>query len=131
MPVSGAVRGPGYVTFQIDVYVLSASATYTRYGDIFLGKGTNRAFPNPTSYGVSISDGWMIDPCGDGGPSRAKLNDFLDGYSGGAGAYSGVGGSYSVNPSGQGFDIGVGAGGFGVSPMTVNSYQGNIFGDPK
>jgi RHS repeat-associated protein len=44
-------RSPDYATFQIDVYVFSVSATYTVYGDIFLGKGTGRQFINPLSRG--------------------------------------------------------------------------------
>ena len=129
VPVNEPVRAPDYITFQLDIYVLSGSATFTRYGDIFLGKGSNRGYPNPVSRGVSISDGWMINLCDR--PSREKLNDFLEGYSGGLGGYAGLGGSYSVNPSGQAINIGVGFGGFSVSPMMVNSYQGNIFGDSR
>lgn len=128
-PVS--LRTPDYITFQKDAYVFSASATYTVYGDIFLGKGANRAYPNPVSRGVSISNGWMRNMCGSDHPSRTQLNDFLQGYSGGVGGYWGAGGSYSVNPSGQAFNLGVGFGGFGASPAMVNSYQGNIFGDPR
>jgi hypothetical protein len=73
----------------------------------------------------------MINPCHDGQPTRKQLNGFLNGYSGGFSGYLGAGGGYSVNPSGQGFNLGVGAGGFTVSPMMVNSYQGNVFGDPN
>ena len=35
----GCMRWPDYVTFHIDYYVLSVSATFTRSGDIFVGNG--------------------------------------------------------------------------------------------
>ena len=131
LPGGPPPRLPDYATFQLDAYVFSISATYTENGDIFIGKGTGRPYPNPFSRGVSISAGWMINPCHDGQPTRKQLNGFLNGYSGGFSGYLGAGGGYSVNPSGQGFNLGVGAGGFTVSPMMVNSYQGNVFGDPN
>ncbi|QBG85695.1 hypothetical protein [Xanthomonas oryzae] len=124
-------RLPDYDTFQLDAYVFSFSATYTAYGDVFLGAGVERQYPNPSSVGVSISSGWMINPCKDRQPTRKQLNAFLNGYSGGASGYFGVGGGYSVNPSGQGFNIGVGFGGFTVNPGAINNYQGNIFGDSQ
>lgn len=70
-------------------------------------------------------------PCEDQNaePTPDEINSFLEGYSGGAGAYLMIGGSSSVNASGRATNVGVGAGGFGVSPGSFNSYQGNIFGD--
>jgi RHS repeat-associated protein len=105
-------RFPDYITFQFDFYVISVSATYTQYGDVFFGKGTSRAYWNPVSYGFSISDGWMINPCGNKSPTQNQLNNFLNGYSGGLGGYYRIGGSYSINTSGQAFNLGVGMGGF-------------------
>jgi hypothetical protein len=125
------LRLPDYLAFQLDVYVFSVSATYTRYGDIYFGKGAARQYPNPANYGVSISDGWMLNHTGcDEAPSRSQLNNFISSWSASAGAYALVGGSYSINANGQAFNLGVGAGGRGVSPGIINSYQGNIFGDP-
>jgi hypothetical protein len=129
LPGGPPPRLPDYATFQLDAYVFSVSATYTKYGDIFLGKGANRAYPNPLSRGVSISAGWMLNPCGDGHPTRDQLNNFLDSWSASAGGYAIFGGSFSGNASGNGFNLGVGAGGFGISPGMINSYQGNVFGD--
>jgi hypothetical protein len=124
------LRLPDYATFQLDAYVFSVSATYTVNGDIFLGKGANRAYPNPLSRGVSISAGWMLNPCGDGHPTRDQLNNFLNSWSAGAGGYAAFGGSVSANGSGKGFNLGVGVGNFGVTPGMINSYQGNVFGEP-
>ncbi len=73
VPVNVPVRGPDYVNFQIDIYVLSFSSTYTRYGDVFLGKGSNKAYPNPVSRGVSISNGWLLESCDDGGGLSRKV----------------------------------------------------------
>jgi hypothetical protein len=61
-------------------------------------------------------------------PSRDDINNFLSGYSAGAGGYWGFGGSVSTNPSGAAINLGVGAGGVSVNPGSVSSYQGNIFG---
>jgi RHS repeat-associated protein len=121
------LRMPDFVTFQVDAYVFSASATFTIYGDIFLGRGANRAYPSVVSGGVSISNGWVINRCKNGHPTQDQLNDFLGGYSGGGGGFWGVGGTYSAGPSGHGFNLGVGFGGFGISPVMFNSHQGNVF----
>ena len=131
LPGGPALRLPDYATFQLDLYVFSLSATYTEYGDIFLGKGVGRPYPNPLSRGVSISAGWMLNPCEDGHPTRGQLNNFLDRYSAGAGGYIGFGGSVSINGSGKGFNLGVGAGGFSANPGMINTYQGNVFGEPS
>lgn len=127
--LEGLLRLPDYLSFQIDAYVFSISATFSRYGDIYVAEGVNRAYPNPDfkSLGVSISDGWMLAR---DAPTRSGLNNFLSGWSASAGGYALVGGAYSVNSSGQAINIGVGAGGASVSPGMVNSYKGNIFGDP-
>jgi hypothetical protein len=132
-PISGfsssdiQLRLPDYATFQLDAYVFSVSATYTVNGDIFLGKGANRAYPNPLSRGVSISAGWMLNPRGDGHPTRDQLDNFLNSWSAGAGGYAAFGGSVSANGSGKGFNLGVGVGNFGVTPGMINSCQGNVF----
>lgn len=52
------------------------------------------------------------------------------GYSGGAGGYAFIGGSFSANPSGHALNLGVGFGGVSANPGIINSYQGNLFGDP-
>lgn len=129
----GGARLPDYVSFQLDLYVLSVSATYTNCGDVFLGKGVVRQYLNPANIGVCISDGWVTpkqSPCdfNDGIPTRQQLNNFLAGYSGGAGAYAFVGGSASANPYGSAFNLGAGFGGVGFNPAMINSYQGNLFG---
>lgn len=126
-----AGRLPDYVTFQLDLYVFSVSATYTVYGDIFFGKGATRSYPSPRfkSVGVSISDGWMLTP-DNAAPTQSSLNNFLIDWSGSTGGYVGVGGSYQFNAAGSSINLGVGFGGFAVSPGNVNSYQGNIFGNP-
>jgi uncharacterized protein RhaS with RHS repeats len=131
----GGARLPDYTSLQLDLYVLSVSATYTKYGDVFQGKGPVRQYLNPANIGVSISDGWVTPKqstcdANDGAPTRQQLNSFLAGYSGGAGAYAFVGGSVSANPYGRAFNLGVGFGGVGVNPAIINSYQGNLFGEP-
>ena len=131
----GGGRLPDYATFQLDLYVLSVSATYTVYGDLFVGAGPVRQYWNPANVGVSISNGW-VTPKGSscsangGAPTRQQLNSFLAGYSGGAGGYAFIGGSFSANPSGHAFNLGVGFGGVSANPGIINSYQGNLFGDP-
>jgi len=117
----GRWRWPDYATFQLDLYVFSVSATYTRHGDVFFGGGVGRAYPNPVSYGVSISDGWLNKSC----PTQEEINTFLDGFSQSVGAYYFVGGSVSANQSGRATNVGVGFG-IGVNPGSLNSYQGNI-----
>jgi hypothetical protein len=118
---------PDFAQFELDIYVFGVSATYTRYGDVFLGKGISRQYWNPMSTGVSISDGWMLK-CD---PSRDDLNNFLMDWSAGASAYPGFGGGVAANPSGAALNVGVGAGRAkaAVSPGMINSYRGNVFGD--
>lgn len=119
------LRGPDYVTFDLDLYVFSVSSTFTRYGDVFFGKGVSRQYWNPLKGGVSISDGWLLK-CN---PTQQDVNDFLIGWSASVGGYPGFGGSYSINSSGSALNFGVGAGqaSFFASPGIVNTYQGNIF----
>ncbi|MBD8882128.1 RHS repeat protein [Rhodanobacter sp. 7MK24] len=115
----GCARLPDYDQFQLDVYVFSISATYTKYGDIFLGGGWNRGYPKPTGVGVSIASGWLLK-CN---PTQSQLNAFLSGPSGGFSAYAGFGGGVSTNASGTAVTAGVGA---GVSVGGSNNwYQGN------
>jgi uncharacterized protein RhaS with RHS repeats len=124
----GCARWPDYITFQLDIYVFSVSGTYTRSGEIFLGKGISRQYWNPAATGVSISDGWLLK-CN---PTVDDINNFLIGWSGSVGAYPGFGGAYSFNTSGSAINIGVGAGSAKASatPGIINSYQGNVFGTP-
>ena len=121
-------RAPDFITFQIDAYVFSFSATYTRNGDIFLGDGLTRQYNDARNIGVSIADGWLISAAE---PTASQLNDFLVGYSAGASAYALVGGGYAVNGSGQAVTVGVGVGTNNtwgsVTPGSVNTYLGNIF----
>lgn len=126
---NGLQRLPDYVTFQLDAYVFSISATFTKYGDVFLGKGVSRPYPNPLSGGVSISNGWKTS-CSADGPSKDELNKFLDGFAQSAGGYFGVGGSFSKNAAGSAWNVGVGFGGASLSPGSDNSYRGNVFGGP-
>jgi hypothetical protein len=134
-PCGCNARSPDFMNFQIDLYIFSASATYTRYGDIFVGKGFSRQYMNPLSRGVSISDSWLLK-CN---PTRDDINNFLVNWSGGAGGYYFLGGSYSVNASGSAISLGVGlgkfgsavSGGAGFSPGMFNSYSGNLFGEPQ
>ena len=125
-----ASRLPDYVTFQVDLYVFSFSATYTVYGDVFFGKGASRSYPNARfgHVGVSISDGWMLTP-NNVAPDPSALNNFLINWSGSVGGYDFVGGSFQFNSAGMSINVGVGFGGFGVNPGIINSYQGNIFGN--
>jgi hypothetical protein len=134
----GGARLPDYVSLQLDLYVLSVSATYTVYGDLFAGVGPVRQYWNPANVGVNISDGWLTpkrslsscDTNTGAPPTRQQLNSYLAGYSGGAGAYAYVGGSFSANSFGRAFNLGVGFGGVSANPGTINSYRGNLFGDP-
>jgi hypothetical protein len=103
--------------------VLSIIATYTKYGDIYLGGGVNRGYPNPVRVGVSISSEWLLK-CD---PSRSSLNGFLEGGSTWGSAYYGFGGGVSTNSSGTGVNAGVGAG-IGVGGGN-DWYRGNIFGE--
>lgn len=66
---NGLQRLPDYVTFELDAYVFSISATFPKYGDVFLGKGVGRPYPNPLSGGVSTSNGWKTS-CSADGPSK-------------------------------------------------------------
>ena len=124
----GCQRWPDYISFQIDLYVISFSGTYTQYGDVFFGTGASRQYWNPASTGVSISDGWLLK-CN---PTVDDINNFLVGWSASAGGYLGVGGTYSRNTSGSAINIGVGAGSAkaSASPGIINTYQGNLFGPP-
>ena len=124
----GLWRLPDYATVQLDLYVFNVSATLNKYGDVYLGKGLSRPYPNPVSGGVSISNGWMLS-CSPDGPTRKQLNDFIDGFSQWGGGYFGIGGSYSRNSSGSAINFGVGFGGVAVTPGSVNSSRGNIFGE--
>jgi hypothetical protein len=42
-----------------------------------------------------------------------------------------LGGSYSANPAGQAFTLGVGLGGGAITPGMINDYRGNILGNPQ
>jgi RHS repeat-associated protein len=127
VPCGCEARLPDFAMFQLDVYVLSLTATYTRDGDIFIGKGASRQYLNPLGKGGSLSAGWLLK-CG---PTRDDINNFLTSWSASTGAYDGFGGSYSINASGSAIFLGVGAGTStaGVSPGIINSYSGNLFGD--
>jgi RHS repeat-associated protein len=122
-PYSGDTRLEDFAHFEINAYVFTVTADYTKYGDMFVGGGINHGFPNPVSIGVNISAGWMVG----GDPDRATLNGFLGGPSGGGSLYAGVGGAVAVNPSGKAVMVGVG---FGYGPGgTYNKKTGNIFGE--
>jgi len=127
VPCGCEARLPDFATFQLDIYVLALTATYTRDGDIFVGRGASRQYFNPSAIGASLSAGWLLR-CG---PTRDDINNFLTSWSASAGAYPGFGGSYSINASGSAINLGVGAGTSqaGASPGIINSYSGNLFGE--
>jgi hypothetical protein len=122
-----AARLPDFAVFQLDLYVASFTATYTRDGDIFLGKGVSRGYMRPYGYGGSLSAGWYLR-CN---PTRDDLNNFLMSWSASAGGYDGVGGAISANQNGAAlmFGLGDGISTGGFSPGIINSYSGNLFGD--
>ena len=115
---------PDYVTLNVDVYVISGTVTYTRYGDIWTGKGFNWAYPYPklSSRGFNVSAGYFLCP---GTPNPRRLNDFLSNWSTGAGYYDLIGGSVSGNGSGAAINLGFGIGGGGAN-ASLNTYQGNL-----
>jgi RHS repeat-associated protein len=120
-------RLPDFATFQFDIYVASFTATYTRDGDIFIGKGVSRQYLNPLNRGGSLSAGWLLK-CN---PTRADINNFLTSWAWSAGFYDGFGASFSQNTNGTAILFGVGAAtsSAGASPGIINSYSGNLFGD--
>lgn len=77
VPCGCEARLPDFATFQLDVYVIALTATYTRDSDIFVGKGAARQYFNPSSISVSLSAGWLLR-CG---PTRDDINNFLTGWS--------------------------------------------------
>jgi hypothetical protein len=96
---------------------------YTKYGDIFLGGGFNRGYPDPVSVGGNISADWLLR-CD---PSRDAINNFLSGGSVGVSGYVVGGGGVSTNAAGTAVTAGVGA---GVSVGgSNNGYMGNVFGE--
>lgn len=98
---------PDYVSGDANIYVLAGSAQITQYGDVFGGGGVNRSYPNPVSFGVSVSFGYMTST--EGEPSRDQLNGFLSGEAAGVSAYDGLGGGVVTNSSGTAVLIGIGS----------------------
>ena len=129
-----AKGSPDYVVFALDAYVASISVTYTRYGDVFMGGGVNRAFPHPWSVGSNISSGYLM--CAkrkksgrmeSGRPEAGDLNNFLTGWgASAAGGYDVAGAAIVASREGVAVNIGLGIGGAGVSPGTVSHHLGNI-----
>ena len=121
---------PDVVQFDVGWGPFSISATYTKYGDMFVGgnddpfKTITGTFFGPWKAGVAISDGWL-QGCDQ---SRQHLNNVITGQSAGGSAYAGFGGGFSTNSSGTIINAGVGFG--GISPSVGgNIPTGNIFGN--
>ncbi|WIG56108.1 MAG: hypothetical protein OJF61_001896 [Rhodanobacteraceae bacterium] len=128
MSLSGTgLQLPDVYLFEIGLGPVSISATYTSYGDAFVGISGN-----PTQIaqgkglqvgGVAIAAGY-VKGCDH---SRQTINNIVSSFSGGASYYDGVGGGFSKNASGTIFYGGVGAGQFSYG-TGYNQYTGNIFG---
>jgi filamentous hemagglutinin len=122
VPCGCGARLPDFLQFQLDFYVGSVAAAYTNTGDVFIGGGFNRGYPNPVSIGVSIADGWLIQ-CA---PTQDQTNTYLRGFSWGGSGYWGFGGGLNHNSSGTAITLGVGA---GVAVGGIGNKQlGNIAG---
>ena len=124
------LRRPDFLVIQLDAYVFSASATFTEYGDVFVGGGFARQYNDPRNVGVAIADGWMLSATP---PESGELNNFLVGYAAGVSAYGPFGGGFVRNSTGKAILLGVGRGTIGntfggFSPGSGNVYMGNIFG---
>src|ERR1700724_3774977 len=66
------MRWPDYVHFRL-IFTLSLRTLHTQeMGTFSPGRGFNRGYPNPVSYGASITDGWLLK-CD---PTPAELNNF-------------------------------------------------------
>jgi hypothetical protein len=117
---------PDYVSLQFDFYVFSGGFTYTRYGDLYQGKGVSRGYPRPSIMGFSMTGGYAVpfQSCPNENP-RESLHGIVNGWSAAGGYFDLVGGSVTGNLSGFAAQVGVGAGGGGVSPGMINQYVGN------
>jgi filamentous hemagglutinin len=102
-------RAPDFALFNINIYVFSIYAEYSRYGNAFVGVGVNFNSPNPVNIDSSANVGWLNTSSP---PGAAQLDNFLGGYSGGGtAAYSGVGGGEVWSPgNGTATVLGFGAG---------------------
>jgi len=127
VPVHTPVSPPDVVQFEVAYGPITATATYTSYGDAFVGLSGDpfkiAIGGKPQVGGVAISVGYLLG-CDH---SQQKLNSVVSGISGGASLYEGVGGGFSNNASGTIIYGGVGVGQFSSS-ASYSQYQGNIFG---
>jgi len=113
-------RKPDFVTFNINIYVLSVYAGYSKSGNAFVGLGVNFNFPNPVNLDASASAGWLNTSTP---PSGEQTDNFLGGYSGGVtGAYAGPGIGQAWSP-GNGTATLIG---FGAGESFQSSYNGGV-----
>lgn len=105
----GRLRSPDFALFNVNIYVLSVYAEYSKDGNAFVGGGVNFNSPNPVSLDASANVGWLNTSSP---PSGAQIDNFLAGYSGGGTAgYAGVGGGEVWSPgNGTATVLGFGAG---------------------
>lgn len=128
VPNTQPVRMPDVYQFEVGRGPITASATFTRYGDAFVGLSFNPTEiakgGRPQIGGVAIAVGYLLN-CDH---SRDTLNGVVKGSSGGASFYYGVGGGFLNNDSGTIVLFGVGAGQFsygaGYSQPTGNIFTG-------
>lgn len=105
----GKLRAPDFALFNINIYVFSVYAEYSKDGNAFVGGGVNFNSPNPVNLDASANVGWLNTSSP---PSGAQIDNFLAGYSGGGTAgYGGVGGGQVWSPgNGTATVLGFGAG---------------------
>ncbi len=126
VPNTEPVRTPDIVVIDVGYGPISASATYTKYGDTFVGYSLNPTAiakgGRPQAGGVAYAIGYLL-ACDD---NQDAINSAVGGASGGASFYYGLGGGFSNNSSGSFLFIGVGFGQFSYG-SSYNEPQGNIF----
>ena len=113
------LRAPDFALFNINIYVFSAYAEYSKDGNAFVGGAVNFNSPNPLNIDASANAGWLnsFSP-----PSGAQIDNFLGGYSGGGTAgYAGAGGGEVWSP-GNGTATVIG---FGAGEQYQSNYKGN------
>jgi filamentous hemagglutinin len=118
-PCGCGPRAPDFALFNINIYVFSVYAEYSKDGNAFVGGGVNFNSPNPLNIDSSANVGWLNTSSP---PSGAQIDNFLGGYSGGGTAgYAGAGGGEVWSP-GNGTATVIG---FGAGEQYQSNYKGS------